>query len=544
MFAKHPWMEKTFQKLLSWLERLAPTPLLELLGLVAGGWIYLYGPLHFSYPLGYGGFYALMAENVAANPLHPALHLPFYGGGDTIFAYPPFGVYLMGLWLRLSGYNPDLALAPKSPLLLYFRFAPAIYSILFLVAVYFLARVLFSSRVKGVIAMVLVSTVGIIFSYHGTVAGVIRAPAYAFCIAGLAFYVQSVKQKDNVPSRRWKILVLLAGICFGATILTHLSYVAFFVLSILLLALFLDLRKSVVPLLGAICIGLLLALPWILRTGITFGWQVYSNAFQTHGSLKWLPQILADPFGWPKGVFIYLLQLRGDWTPAPLFGAGLIGLGYSLVRRNWLASIWFGATLLAIGESERYLTMILCLGIADLLVDLPNLVAKLQPSQSPLSRLFSNFSFIVAISLVLSYFWALGRENVKYSSPILSDDFLQATQWVRENTPSNDIYLFVSSSFETPEWLPYLTRRHALFSPWGGEWNGTYHEQLAGEDELLECALEESYTCISDFLASNNLKPDLLIVPTESNDILAEIKTQSDWSQVFANDAMVVFDKP
>src|SRR5436309_1940127 len=142
------------------------------------------------FPLGDGGLFAVMAQDLRRS----GFALPeftTYNGGGIPFAYPPLGLYL-------------LALAPGDPISTE-RWLPLVWSMLAIPAAYLLARELSGSRRAGV-ASVIFAVMPITWAIEG--GGVTRALAFALFLYAL-----------------WRLTVLLrrpglrnavvAGVLFG-----------------------------------------------------------------------------------------------------------------------------------------------------------------------------------------------------------------------------------------------------------------------------------------------------------------------------------------
>ncbi len=72
---------------------------------------FLYG-----FPMGYAGLFTQMAQQIAdANFVLPSMS-PFYGPGGIPFAYPPLGLYLLAVFIKLTGkYSQRNSAFPNFP---------------------------------------------------------------------------------------------------------------------------------------------------------------------------------------------------------------------------------------------------------------------------------------------------------------------------------------------------------------------------------------------------------------------------------------------
>lgn len=118
-----------------------------------------------SLPIGFAGLYAEMAKQIAASNFGLPASVPYYGGGEIPFAYPPLAMYVMAAAVYVL----------HVPLFVYLRLAPLAFVGVVTMATYLLARELMQSRTKAIIAAVLVGVSPDILYFELTAGGAVRA---------------------------------------------------------------------------------------------------------------------------------------------------------------------------------------------------------------------------------------------------------------------------------------------------------------------------------------------------------------------------------
>jgi len=497
----------------------------EALVLVLAGILYFWNAFRYTLPVGYGGLFGLMSEKIAAQGFVLPASIPFYGPGGIPFAYPPVGLYVAALVERFGGI----------PYLEYARWQPAIMSVAFAVMFYWLARLTLGSRGKALVAVVVVVAAGEVSDNQVTASGVVRSLAGFWMVASCIVAIVAYR-----ASRHRIALVVGAGLLFGLILATHLSYAVVGGLGILAFGLAGHggswwRRGSM----GAaiLAIGILAAAPWWATVLVRHGSVVFTRALQTHGNTgvmiharEGLLQMLRLAASWCLNVGI-------RWSPLPLLGLTLAGLGLGIVRGNWALVSWFFVVLLFTGEPDRYLAMIGALLIGDLVGDWvrpPDVV--LSPGAT--ARWLRCW---LAAALVLSVVYWQGLRVVRAGVPVLTPDTFSLGEWFRDETPSDTRFLLVSSEHDLAEWMPFLLRRTPTTAPWGSEWTGRSGIESARFGKVGECADSQSLDCVESFLAEENVVADYLVVPSSLDRLVASLESDPSWEEAYSNSGFLVF---
>lgn len=264
-------------------------------------------PLAAPLPIGSGGFFAVMTEELRANawPLTTS-----YNDAGIPFAYPPLGLHLLA---ALPGDVLDLM-----------RIVPSILSILLVGAVFLVARQLLTLR-GAVLATAACSVIPAGWGLYGSDA--IRNLGVLLALLALWAALRMTTRRD----------ALLAGGLAGVAVLIHPSGAAFALISGVALAAWRP--RSRLLLVFAAGAAVVVVAPWVAVVLLRYGPQPLFAALTSH--VTSFPLARLATYG-PTGL--------GPLDP--LVGVGIIGA----VRRQWLA-IWTLALLFMPATFDRYVAV-------------------------------------------------------------------------------------------------------------------------------------------------------------------------------------------
>ena len=114
--------------------------------LACGAPVTFWNAFRYSPPMGYAGMFSLMAELIVNAGFGLPMEVPYYGPGGVPFAYPPLGLYLLAVFIQVTGKT-----------LIILRFIPPLLSLLALIPLFFLAIEISGSRLVGFVAVFLAS---------------------------------------------------------------------------------------------------------------------------------------------------------------------------------------------------------------------------------------------------------------------------------------------------------------------------------------------------------------------------------------------------
>src|SRR5215207_4604963 len=259
-----------------------------LVALVLSAPIIFFQGFRYSFPLGYAGMFTLIAEKIAESNFELPASIPHYGPGGIPLVYPPLGMYVFALALKLG-----------IPIWFYLRMIPAIFTLLCVVPLYYLTLELVESKIASTLALIFVITAPAVYYTHVWSAGVVRALALFFCLTGLFFYVRSMRDFS------WRNF-LLAGLSLGLLFITHWLYVLFAVL-VGLACLIAEWKPSRLPIaFGILVLALLVAAPWLVfilerhgASNILLAYSSHRNAdfFLSLNDISTATQFIRDNLG-------------------------------------------------------------------------------------------------------------------------------------------------------------------------------------------------------------------------------------------------------
>ncbi len=472
----------------------------------------------YSFPSGFSGLYTLMADEISQSGFSLPLSVPYYGPGGIPFAYPPLGFYLMAIITSVFRI-PDFE---------YLRFAPAIFMWLSMVPLSLITLEFTKSRAAAIIASVLVAGSQRIFFLQGTSGGIVRGLAFLFALTAIYFFILADQRKQKIK------FAAIAGVFIGLTGLTHLSYLQFVVLFVI--AYFLPRLFSKSNWLITLIAGntaILIVTPWVMTMIFRFGWGIFEGAFQSHGN-DWLVLMLQDTrriIPWSEYSLIPLFDARFLW------GMILLGLIFSIATKKTTLALWFGLILLSSSESDRYLFTVGAVAIGLIISALYHHLRASEQEKAPPWRSFL-FLFITTILFYQDGWNAITTSN----RPDINQDTLAVANYVKQNTPAESTYLVVVPTQEA-EWYPYLLERVPVIASWGGEWIGTYTNNLERLSNLESCMASQSVSCLEDTILQLPFPPDLLITRTNEAVLNQDITSAHSWKLKYQNETYILWTK-
>lgn len=492
--------------------------LVEVLTFLSIGGMYFYQAIHQIFPMGYAGLYMLMAEAVKFTSFDLPSTVPFYGPGGIPYAYPPAALIVGGFFINVLGI----------PTLIYLRWMPPLIGMICMVALYALVKRLTGSRAKGMLGAFLFAAMLENYLYHITAAGSVRGPALLCMLIGL-YYSWGALQKGRRSE------VLFASIFLGLTVLTHLTYALFFVLTLATFTLFSggrSFQRRLIVFAGVCAGGAVVSAIWWLPLLMQHGIQIFQGVFATHRGTDFLIKLFQ-----PVQLINILFDLFTKWGSVPLIGLALMGMVYALWLRRWMLPAWFTLTFIFIGEGNRFLILIGAVMVSEMLVEAVQFVWKHSASQL---KDLPHYALSMAVLLAFCYGGAFYQ--ITALQPALSPDILKMGTWF-QNTPPQSQYLFISNSHDTAEWLPYLFKRTPALGHWGAEWNGDYRRQYDRWESLLVCVQNESLSCVDGLMQDAGLEPEYYIVPTSLTHLMDEINQEPRWKTAFITPDYSVFER-
>ncbi|MDQ3004253.1 MAG: glycosyltransferase family 39 protein [Chloroflexota bacterium] len=491
-------------------------PLLVALLLAAP--IIFFQAFRYSFPLGYAGMFTLIAEKIAQANFELPASIPHYGPGGIPLVYPPLGMYVFALAIKLG-----------IPIWFYMRVIPAIFTLLAVVPLYYLTLELVESKIAGVLTVVFVITAPAVYYTHVWAAGLVRALALFFCLTGLFYYVRSLRDFS------WRNF-LLAGISLGLLFTTHWLYVLFAAL-VGLACLMAEWKPSRLPIaFGILILALLVAAPWLVLILERHGASSILLAYSSHRNADFLLSLNDIPAA-VQFIRDNLRHVTDNWFLTALALPGFILL---ILRRNFHLPLAF-IFILLMGEASFYTEILagMLAGAfsAEIFRLTPRLAVLKSMGVSGLLKLMP--AMLVILCFILSSI--KGLSQIAQYQPEIDGHALRMASFLKQNTDSAATYLFIGRVNEA-EWFPYLLDRTPVFAMWGSEWKGTYARQLEILVELRECQLQKSWACMEAIQQEQSVSPTLLVGPN-SRWLMQQIKDTRAWDLIYTDELYLVWQR-
>ncbi len=492
------------------------TVLFLLFALILSVPLYFENAVQYSVPMGYAGLFTQMADQIAGSNFHLPLQSPYYGPGGIPFAYPPLGLYLLAIFIKLTG-----------KYFIFLRLLPPLLSLLSLIPLFFLMQEMSGSSAAAAFTVILAATSMDLYVAHAWASGIVRAPAFLFALLAIYCFTRN----RSSPARKY---VVGTGIFLGLTILTHLEYALFsFVWVAYWTLLDRSMLRRIKESLIACAVGLGIGLLWAIPTAIRFGPGVLLNAFNSHGNGEFLSVLLN-----PRGAIPLFLTNSAPLTDDILVGAVLLLCVLLLLFKKQFALPFFLVIIiLAFPDNARFVflagSLVFGLGLAYASEELSGILPY---SFKPSTTLIT----LIVGSLILVPVWITGFNRIAGLQPDLYSSTLDLEQKVKADVPEPATYLALVKQDEA-EWLPFLMQRQPLVAQWGSEWLGTYNQQTAWMSQLHDCQSQQDWSCIQSVIAQIGNRPDSLITYVKDKKLNDQIAASNQWKLIYGNERYEVW---
>lgn len=491
--------------------RLTSAQWLWIASVIASAPLIFWNAAEHDFPMGYAGLFTQMARQIAQADFLLPFETPYYGPGGIPFAYPPFSLYLLAVFIKLTG-----------KYYFFLRWLPPLIALLSIALTFSLSTRLFKSPIIGAFTAVLAAASTDLYIAHAWSAGIVRAPAFVFAI--LAVYFFSL----NLEARSTKN-ILRTGLFFGLSILSHLAYALFCAFWIGFFSLADRNRARVVrdSLLSALT-GLLLASIWAIPVVSRHGWDVFLGAFSSHGggSLFLLPSVrvlLSNFAPLTSNIPLAVLILFGGW--------------HLLHRKRYDFVLFFLLTAIFFPENGRFVSWLGCFFAGcGLWLASERLYGLILERWNFLSR-----AGVSLISVpVLAAFWWGGFNAISRFTPLLTPSAMELARSAPGLFPKDSVYLALLIQDEA-EWLPFLLEREPLVSQWGSEWLGEYDRQTLLMSRFQGCRREKDWLCVQAALDAMGASPQFLITYRIEWRLNEQILASGRWRDVHSNNRYVIW---
>jgi len=278
----------------------------------------------------------------------------------------------------------------------------------------------------------------------------------------------------------------------------------------------------------------------------------WGNVIAYHGLAPFISALNSGSYGIPIWQAWGEMMLgRESYLPilAVLRVAGLI---WGSWKREYFLVAWAVFPYLVEPRSAPSVTfyplsMLAALAFAEAF---PYLLSLLKKNAPTIDDLYKNKWFNAILFLCLTYlFVESGLYGFRLVNNSLKPADLDATNWVRENTPADASFL-VLTGVPSPEidpvieWFPALTERHCLSTVQGYEWLGAgkfmqYYSDLA---RLQTC---QSAQCTEDWSMQTGQTYQYSVIQAGqvSKELLRSFAEDESYTQVYASENVVIYER-
>ncbi|MBB6646623.1 hypothetical protein [Halobellus ruber] len=468
-----------------------------------------------------------MAEAISSQSGVLPVRIDGYTTNGIPFAYPPLAFYLIE-FLAWIGIDRVQVLRVGAPSLV----------LLFVAMMYYFTYTMFGSYRSAAVAGIVVGThVHFVRWLIGGV-GFVRGLGFVFALLGLTGGYLCFRQAITVRN------LSIAIVGWGLAVLTHPVYAAVAGIGVFSAWLLWDRSARGFGYGAAIAAaGLAVASPWWGTVISRHGVEVFVTGASAHSSFTsnvsdvvglsrsfWISGNILD---WPRVMTLIggvVLAVRGDWRHV-LWLLIPIAMLVPPHPRLWLIAI---APLSAIGVVTT----------AELIATTTGDIRG-----SPLPSFVTNNSqrvIVIGIVALLVIPFVAGNALAASQLPVhIDDDDQRAMTWMNEETDPDAGAVAIGI---TNEWLPYLSDRTSVVTPYGTEWvdPGVWDRHLVVQNQLVQCP---TASCIDSVLEDSGFAEDTdyVYIQTEgtyavsptTNATLAESPR---FDAVYANSGAVVYE--
>ncbi|RJP54348.1 MAG: hypothetical protein C4557_03120 [Anaerolineaceae bacterium] len=468
------------------------------------------------FPMGYAGLFTQMAEQIANLNFRLPLESPYYGPGGIPFAYPPFGLYVLAVFIKLTG-----------KYYIFLRWLPPLFSLISIALTYLLAVKLFKSRVPAAFVAIIASASPDLYIAHTWSSGVVRAPAFIFAILTIYFF------SENLENRSVKN-ILLTGLFFGLAALSHLAYALFCAAWIAFFSIasrdwLTRVRDSVLS--GFV--GLLAASVWVVPVASRHGWEVFLGAFNSHGGEN-IFSLLANPGGLLRLFQINFSPITSNLVLAVLF---LLGAYCLFRRKRYDFILFFAVIVLVFPENARFVFWLGSFFAGCGLWFAGDWAYRMALKKRDVSYSLGLLAFSMSI---LAFIWWTGFKTISAFSPLLNESALELGERASDLIPPDSTYLALLIQDES-EWMPFLLKRNPLTAQWGSEWLGEYNQQTRLMSLFQGCRKEKDWACVQSVLGGMDEAPQFVITYRIERALNDQIPADGQWREVFSNNRYIVW---
>ena len=457
-----------------------------------------------------------MSKQIAAGNFLLPLYSPHYGPGGIPFAYPPLGLYLFSVFIKLTG-----------KYYIYLIWMPPIYTLISLIPLYYLSYELFKSPYAGAFTVVIAATSSDLYIAHAWAAGIARAPAFIFALFSIYFF----HRHFNSPSKN---NIVLTGLFFGLALLSHLAYGLFCFVWIVCWTLLKPSLRRIIDSTISICLGLLIALIWIIPISSRFGGAIFLNAFNSHSSGDSASFLATGLSAWGRLIVQNTLPIRSNLLMMVLIG---IGAFFLIKKKEFTLLLFYLLVILFFPENARFVFLIGSLIAGFGLSTVIEQLLEIFPKEK---NLLAQSLSIGLVLFIIGFLWYNGCRSLNNQSPIIENATFELAENIQTILPLDSKYLALIKQDEA-EWLPFLFQRDPIVSQWGSEWLGAYDEQTYLMSLFRDCQERQDWPCVENVIGETGTQPDFLITYSKDKKLNDQLSALPQWESIYKNERYTVW---
>jgi hypothetical protein len=427
------------------------------------------------FPVSDGGMFAVMVEDLKVSHYFlPAFTT--YNHSNIPFAYPPLGFYFGRIAADLLGLQASEAL----------RWVPPLFASFSIPAFYLLSLRLLKRKFYASLATLFFALMPRALSWFVSGGGLTRSPAQFFMLLTFAAAVRLYQERRRMD-------IVWVGLFAGLTVMSHPEAAVHMIASVIFLWGILGRsRKSFVDSVGVAILTLIVSSPWWITIMHYHGLAPLLSAMQTGQKSSAVLNLLS--FNFTEESFATLLAILA-----------LIGVGYCLVRKNYLLPLWLVLPFLVEGRSAILpaaipLAMLAAIGFVDVVLKslIPNFEGSAERPES-----VSRVEFGVLVYMLLFLLFSTYLYGLQLSGSSLSRADREAMAWIRVNTPADARFLVLTGTNTitcdlTLEWFPALAERRSLYTVQGTEWTkgDDFAPYVRSTYAVQDCLRKSDVSCL------------------------------------------------
>ena len=508
--------------------------LIFILAIIIGTFLRFNPTLLAGFPVNDGGMFAVMIDDLkSSHYLLPAF--TSYNLINIPFAYPPLGFYLGRITSDLFRIGAVDALG----------WVPAFFASLSIPAFYLLARRLLKNKFYAAVSTLFFAMMPRALSWFVMGGGLTRSPGQFFMLLALATIVRLYEENRKAD-------IFWAGLFSGLAVLSHPEAAVHTAFSAVFLWVMLSRKRDTC--ISSIGVGLVVLI-------VTSPWWV--TVIHYHGIG---PLLKAAATGQKALAVFHLVFFAFTEEPYATVVAvlGLVGIGYSLFRRDYLLPLWMALPFFVEGRSAPGpaaipFAMLAAVGLVDVVLAAISKQTRKEGIEIDFVSISERnvFLYLILYLIFSAYQFGFQLSNAKLYPPDR-----EAMAWVSVNTPADSRFLVLTGTTSVScdsvlEWFPALTGRQSIFTVQGREWTegrnfnnyilSTYPVQkcLSSDDaSCLDSAVRRDaydYIYLSKTLRVNNCAP--LDMPRTFPYFVESVRLNDGFEVNYETDDVIVWSK-